>query len=84
MTKDRLLEWLRVKLSDAEKSLAARREMEITWRGGDDRIWQAVGCKLSRGQRLYESEAQGRLAKKCQRDVEMFKATIAIIEGRTP
>ena len=76
VTNTDLLDWLRGKLADAEKAMAARKEMEATWRSGNDREWKAAGCRLNSEQRLMESAKQGRIATKCQREIEMFKAAI--------
>lgn len=76
MTESEILGWLRGKLAEAEKELVARRQMESTWRGGTDQTWKAVGCKKNQAERLRESAMQGRIATKCQRDVEMCKAAI--------
>jgi hypothetical protein len=74
-----LLGWLRVKLNEAESALKAREQMEASWRGGTDASWRAVGCKLNKLARLNESATHGRIAVKCRREVEMFKAVIASI-----
>ncbi len=76
-----ITQWLQLKLTAAEKELKARLQMEECWRGGTDESWRAVGCKMKKAQRLKESEIHGRISKKSRRDVEMFKAVIAICEN---
>jgi hypothetical protein len=77
--KTELLEWLREKLADAEKAVKAREHMESTWRGGTDKSWAAVGCKMTKPQRLKESATHGRILVKCRREVEMFKTAIVML-----
>lgn len=80
MSHDILLAWLRDQLAKAEQSLNARKQMESCWHGGTDATWKAVGCKLTKAQRLQESKLHGRIGLKCQRDVEMLKAIIIAIQ----
>lgn len=72
-----VLDWINQKLADAEKALKAREQMESSWREGSSKDWKAVGCKMSKSERLKESATQGIIAAKCRRDVAMFKAVIA-------
>lgn len=71
-----LITWLHVKIAEAEKSLKAREDMELTWRGGTDKSWAAVGCKMKKLERIQHADMQGRIAVKCRREVEMFKAIL--------
>ena len=75
-----LLCFLREKLADAEKALVFREESEAVWRDGDADTWRSVGCKLTFEQRLMESKRHGRIAAKCRREIELFKAAIGEIE----
>jgi len=75
-----LFAWLRGKIAEAEKSLSARKQSEAVWRSGTDTTWKDVGCKKNKAQRLQESQMQGRIAARCQRDVEMFKAVVDAIQ----
>jgi hypothetical protein len=81
--------WLRSKLSEAETALRAREQMEKSWRSGTDESWEAAAKMhpstadkppMTRAQRLKESEAQGRIALKCRKDVEMLRAVLSIID----
>jgi hypothetical protein len=84
-----LLDWLRVKLSDAEAALKAREEMARTWRHGSDEAWEAAaamhpktaGKALKRAARLTEAKKHARIATWCRRDVAMFRATLAALEA---
>lgn len=72
----RLLGWLREKLEDAEKALKAREQMEEAWRGGTSESWSAVGCFMTKAERLRTSDTHARIAVKCRDEVSMFKAVI--------
>jgi hypothetical protein len=77
-----LLEWLRGKLAEAEKHLQFRIEGAEMWRSGTDESWKAAarlsGEKAStKAERLRTAESFDRIAVKCRREVEMFKAAIA-------
>lgn len=79
-----LSEWLHAKLADAEKALKAREDGVSVWKGGTDQSWKAVGCRLTRQQRIKQSEMEARIAVKCRRDVEMFKAVISKLSACKP
>lgn len=72
--KTEMIEFIEGKLIDSFASLKAREEMEKTWSGGTDETWRAVGCHLSKKQRLKDSAMHGRIAIKLRREVELFKA----------
>ncbi len=74
-----LLEWLRGKLKDAEKSLECRIQAEDAWRGGTDKSWRKVGCKLTKEERTDVADRQARINVKCRHEVTMFKAVIEIL-----
>lgn len=76
-----LVEFIKAKLADAEKSLSCRAEMRQTWAGGTDKSWRAVGCKLTKAQRLEHSAMHGRIEIKQRREVEMFKAVLEKLEA---
>lgn len=83
-----VLGWLRAKLADAEKSLRAREQSEATFRSGTDESWAAAaelhsstrGKPMNKKARLEVALIQGRIAGKCRREVEMFKAVIAALD----
>src|ERR1017187_7754783 len=80
-----LLGWLRGKIADAEKTLRAREQMENAWLGGTDKSWRAVGCKLGRTQRIAMTDTHARIAKKCRREVQMFRSILdALIHPNDP
>lgn len=84
-----VVEWLRGKIAEAEKTVAAREQMEACWRDGDDKEW-ADAAKLHpstagkpvmlKVDRIKESEAQGRIAAKCRHELEMFRTILKEIE----
>jgi hypothetical protein len=43
-----LVAFLSEKLKSAEKSLAAREQMEAVWKSGTSSSWRKVGCTKSR------------------------------------
>lgn len=73
--------WLREKVTEAEKALKAREQMEATWRHGTDETWRAVACKMTPAQRLQEANKHARIAVKCRRDLEMFQTVLNIVMG---
>lgn len=81
MSKAEMSEFIQGKLIDAFASLMAREEMEKTWRGGTDESWRAVGCNLSKKQRLKDADTHLRIAVKLRREVELFKAVRDAIES---
>ena len=76
----KLIEWLQVKLESAESTVEARRQARDCWRGGNAKSWKAVGCFLTKEQRLVKASIEERILIKCQREVEMFKDVIAAIQ----
>lgn len=83
---DALSGWLLGKLADAERSVRAREQAGETLRGGTDKSWReaadmhpsTAGKVMSKAQRLKAAEAEDGIAKKCRREVAMFKAAIAL------
>lgn len=76
MSNSEIVNWLHEKLSEAEAALSARKQMASTWQGGTDSTWKAAGCRMNKSQRQREADMQNRIAEKCERDVQMFKAVI--------
>lgn len=86
-----LLCWLRVKLAEAEQSLRCREEMANIQPMTDDeleRLKALPGTQVTKGRKLSKAALKEiemeplrhkRIAVKCRREVEMFKATIAAI-----
>lgn len=75
-----LMGWLREQLAKAEQALKGREQLEECMRGGTDSSWRAVGCKLTKAQRLKEASVHGRIAAKYRRDVKMFQAVMSIMQ----
>lgn len=76
MSSEDVMHWLNEQLAKAEQSVKAREQSHQSWAGGTTESWREVGCRMTKAQRLKESAAQGRIAVKCRRDVEMLKAVI--------
>lgn len=74
-----LLEWLRGEIDDAEKAVRAREQAEATWRGGTDKSWRALGCKLNKSERLKNADFNGRMAAKYRRNLELIRAITEIV-----
>lgn len=72
--KSELIEFIEGKLINAFSTLKTREEMEVVWRGGTEESWRAVGCHLTKAQRLKDSAMHGRIASKLRREVELLKA----------
>lgn len=93
MTRPELVAWLQVKLSEAEKALRAREQMEQSWRTDTNAEWEAA-AKLhpdiakeppkTKAERLEISAAQGRIAEKCRHDVAMLKALLDLTKEPRP
>lgn len=79
-----LIEFIEGKLLDACVSLASREEMERVWRGGADKNWRAVGCYLTKEQRIRDSDMHGRIAARLRLEVEQFKKVRDILRGLPP
>jgi hypothetical protein len=85
MSDPSVIEWLKGKISEAESHLRYRENSELSWRDGDEASWKAAarlsGAKpMSKQERLQEAERAARIAVKCRREVEMFKAVLATVE----
>ena len=86
-----LLGWLRVKLAEAEHSLKSREAMANIKPMTDEELEQIKalpGTRMTKGRKLSKAALKEiemeplrhkRIAVKCRREVEMFKATIAAI-----
>lgn len=82
--RQKAIEFIQVKIVEAEKALKAREQMQRIWREGTDESWAAAanahpstkGQRLTKAERLKESESHGRIAVKCRLEVEMFKLVL--------
>jgi len=86
-TSSALLDWLREKLAEAEKHLQYRIQGEEDWRSGTDEEWKAAeklsGEKApSKAERIRAADSYARIAVKCRREVEMFKAALTAAKSR--
>lgn len=78
-SKEDLIEWLKKQLEQAEMAVRCREEGEKVWQSGPDKKWREVGCKMTKVERLRVADREGRIAKKCRRDVDMIKAIISML-----
>lgn len=83
-----LLEWLRGKLTDAEKTLAAREQAATTWKGGTNASWAAAARMhpstaseppLTKAARVEIATREERIATRCRYDVLMFRSAISAL-----
>lgn len=74
--KTELLKWLNEQLPKFRAALASRNEMARTWGEGTSLEWRRTGCRLTKEQRLIESDKHKRIAAVCRRDVEMCEEVI--------
>jgi hypothetical protein len=80
-----LLGWLREKLEAAEKTLKAREQSEGSWRGGNQKEWDAAArmagmMPMTKSQRVERAEMQKRIAALSRHEVEMFQAAIEALQ----
>lgn len=86
-----LLDWLRGRLADAEQALSAREAMANQPKISDEE-WELIkampGARVTKARKLskaalndiaQESLRHKRIAQKCLREVEMFRAAIAVL-----
>ena len=76
-----VVEFIEAKLTDAEKALKSRKEAEATWSSGTDASWRRAGCPLAKEQRLKVAAKERSIAAKCQREVDLFKATLSALQA---
>ena len=82
--------FLRQKVADAERSIAARRESETCWRGGTDTEW--LGASKLRGSGLRDVPVQSRaerldnatrdqhIAARLEQEVAFYRSTLKLTE----
>ena len=76
-----LIRFLRVKLAMAEQTLMARERSAEVWATGTDKSWRKAGCRLSSEERMEVSKREARIAQKARKEVEMFRAAVALAES---
>jgi glutamate mutase epsilon subunit len=81
-----LFGWLHEKLEAAEKTLKAREQSEESWRGGNQKEWDAAArmagmMPMKKSQRIEQAEMQKRIAVKARHEVEMFKVVIEALQS---
>lgn len=60
-------------ITKAQQAVESRKQAQAVWRGGSDESWKAVGCKLSKKQRLEQSEVEARIGVKSEKRLETLK-----------
>jgi hypothetical protein len=74
-----LFGWLREKVTEAEKALRSREQMEESWRTGSEKDWKAAARMsasktIAKADRFKEAAKHARIAVKCRHELEMAKA----------
>lgn len=83
-----LRDWLLVKIDEAQTAVACRAQAERTYLSGDDASWAAAaeihpstrGKPMKKAERMLAARIESRIAAKCRRELEMFKAVLKIVE----
>lgn len=77
--------WLREKLAEANRCLAARKHSEATWRG-NDKEWASEENAPPKKARLTIADREARIAVKYRRDIEMITRLITVVgeTGKAP
>lgn len=90
--KSDLLDWLRVKIAEAETAVRTREQMASTWLTGTDKSWAIAASMhpstsgkptMNKAERLKVAAAQDRIAAECRLDLEMFRAAFDAISKLT-
>ena len=84
-----VVDFIKVKLAEAERSVKCREQGEACFRGGTDSDWKSAanmhsstrGRAMSKAQRMAAANAEKRIAVKCRREVELFKATLEMLQA---
>lgn len=87
-----LLDWLRGKLAEAEKTLKTREDMASLMRTGTNAEWKAAadmhpstsGQTATKTERLKEAEAHDRIAIRLRHDLDMFRAALMALDHPHP
>lgn len=80
MNPQRNINFIKLKLAQAEMTLQQREAMVKVWSEGTDESWQKVGCQSSKYARMKISAKHGRIAEKNRHEVEMFKSVLSQLE----
>ena len=89
ITHEELLDWLRAKVTEAEKAVATREQMAETWRRGTDAEWIAAaglhpstaGKSLGKASRKKEATMHDRIAIRMRRDLAMLRLALQHAQG---
>jgi len=79
ISKEQIVEFVKAKTAERERIIQFRDDSEACWRGGTDESWRAVGCKLSKRERLEAAAIHGIIAVKNRRELELWKALLEIV-----
>ena len=75
-----VVKFIQGKLADSKRTLKCREDMQKVWSEGTDESWRAVGNRMTKAQRLIESDMHGRIAAKNRKEMDMFKATLSALQ----
>jgi len=71
--KKEAIEYVRSKLTEADKAVKFRDESVRVWRGGTNESWRLAGCNKSKSERMATADGHARISIKCRHEVELLK-----------
>ena len=85
-----IVDWLHIKITDAEKALKFREDGAASWRSGTNAEWNAAaamhpsttGRHISKKDRLKLAAIDDRVAVKLRHELLMFRATLDAVGPR--
>lgn len=75
------IEFIKSKIADMDRKLAARLEMQRVMRSGSEKEWKSVGCNMSKAERLKSADMHGRIAVKNRVELNIFKDVLNKLES---
>jgi hypothetical protein len=68
-----LSEFIQSQIILVSKSIKCREQASKSWRGGTDKSWRAVGCTMTKAQRLEVAQREERILVKLRHELESFQ-----------
>jgi hypothetical protein len=68
------------KIADAEWRVRCREQGVKVWSGGSEKSWRAVGCGMSKLQRLATAEKEARILVEARRELHLFKQVFEALQ----
>ena len=75
------VEYIKSKITEAEKALKFREDSYKLWRGGTEEAWRAAGSRASKAERVKTSDGHGRIAIKCRRELEILQSVLEHLQA---